>query len=141
MQGQAADLSKAFDNIPVRITFAILERLGMEQKLMNGLRAMYNQMKRRFKLGQYVGEAFVSTNGILHGCPISVMLLNAIMMALHEAIEVNGELVAESFVDDLTFLSNSQSTMLRSKTCVVSPTGSGAQNLLSINVNSYAAHF
>ena len=32
MQGQAADLSKAFDNIPVRITFAILERLGMEQR-------------------------------------------------------------------------------------------------------------
>ena len=51
------------------------------------------------------------------------------MMALHKAIEVNGELVAESFVDDLTFLSNSQSTMLRSKTCVVSPTGSGCAKL------------
>ena len=111
MQGLAVDLSKAFDNVPVGITFAILERLGMEQKLMNGLRAMYNQMKRRFKLGQYVGEAFVSTNGILQGCPFSVMLLNAIMMVLHKAIDVNGELVAESFVDDLTLLSSKPNVM------------------------------
>ena len=48
MQGLAVGLYKAFDNVPVGITFTILERLGMEQKLMNGLRAMYNQMKRRF---------------------------------------------------------------------------------------------
>ena len=34
------------------------------------------------------------------------MLLNAIMMVLHKAIDVNGELVAESFVDDLTLLSS-----------------------------------
>ena len=103
IQGIAVDLAKAFDNVPVGITFAILEKLGMDSKLVKSLRGMYQQINRRFKLGQYVGEAFASTNGILQGCPISVMLLNAIMMVLHRAI--GSDLVAESFVDDLTLLS------------------------------------
>ena len=42
---------------------------------------------------------------------VSVMLLNAITMVLHKAIEVNGELVAESFVDDLTLLSSKPSIL------------------------------
>ena len=64
---------------------------------------MYQQMQRRFKLGKYVGEAIRSTNGILQECPISVMLLNAIMMVLHTALDEG--ITAESFVDDLTLLS------------------------------------
>ena len=38
--------------------------------------------------GTYVGESFVSTNGILQGClPLSVMLLNALMCALTIILE------------------------------------------------------
>ena len=87
IQGLAVDLSKAFDNVPVRITFAILSKLGMDPGVLRALWGMYQQMQRRFKLGKYVGEAFRSTNGILQGCPISVMLLNAIMMVLHKALD------------------------------------------------------
>ena len=103
LQGVAIDLAKAFDNVPVNITFAIIEKLGMSPRLTRALRGMYSQIQRRFKLGQYVGEASRSTNGILQGCPISVMLLNAIMMVLHRAID--RKVTAESFVDDLTLLS------------------------------------
>ena len=76
----------------------------MDARLIRSLRGMYNQIQRRFKVGQYVGEAFTSTNGILRGCPTSVMLLNAIMMVLHRAFE--NDLIAESFVDESTLLSS-----------------------------------
>ena len=64
---------------------------------------MHSQIQRHLKLGQYVGEAVRSTNGILQGCPISVMLLNAVVLVLHRSI--GREVTAESFVDHLTLLS------------------------------------
>ena len=103
MKGIAVDLSKAFDNVPEKITFAVLDKMGIDKGLLRALRGMYHQIERRFKLGRYVGESFRSTNGILQGCPISVMLLNALMSVLHRAI--GDDVVSESFVDDLTLLS------------------------------------
>lgn len=86
MQGKAVDLSEAFDNVPVGVTFAILEKLGMDPKLIRSLRGMYHQTQRRFTLGQHLGESFASADGILQGCPISDMPLNATMMVLHRPI-------------------------------------------------------
>ena len=49
-----------------------------------------------------MGESLGSTNVIIQGCPLSVMLLNALMMVLHHVIQPH--VMAESFVDDLTML-------------------------------------
>ena len=100
LTGMAVDLSKAFDNIPVDVTFALLKALGMDPGLHRALQGFYKQLMRRFKIGACVGESFRSTNGILQGCPLSVMLLNALMSVLHSAI--GGNVVCESYVDDLT---------------------------------------
>lgn len=69
VEGIAVDLSKAFDNVPTKITFAVLERIGMRAKLLRTRQGMYAQVQPRFKLGRFVGEAFRSTNGILRGVP------------------------------------------------------------------------
>ena len=102
MFGVADDLAKAFDNIPVEITFRLLEKLGVDSGLCTALRGMYSQLQRRFTIGAFVGESFRSTNGILQGCPLSVMLLHALMMVSHRVIQP--DVMAESFVDDLTML-------------------------------------
>ena len=66
---------------------------------------MYTQIERRFKIGSFVGEGFSSSNGILQGCPLSTMLLNALMYVLHSALTANGrKATIVSFVDDLTIL-------------------------------------
>ena len=109
--GVAVDLSKAFDNVPVNITFEVCKRLGMDPKLERALRGMYSQIQRRFRLGEYVGETFKDTNGILQGCPLSVMLLNALMSVLSAVLEPT--MVAESFVDDLTILNASPEVLQR----------------------------
>ena len=111
MKGVAVDLSKAFDNVPVKITFEVMRKMGADPGLLRALEGMYSQVQRRFKIGRFVGETFRSTNGILQGCPISVMLLNALMMILHRAI--GDEVTAESYVDDLTLLHESSDGLQR----------------------------
>ena len=100
--GIAVDLSKAFDNVPIQITFEVCKKLGMHPKLLTALQGIYSQMQRRFRLGGYIGQVFKDTNGILQGCPLSVMLLNALMAVLSAVLEPT--VGAESFVDDLTIL-------------------------------------
>ena len=104
LKGVAFDLAKAFDNIPIEITFEVMKRLGMDERLLKAALAMYKQIGKRFKINGYVGEAFSSTNGILQGCPLSVMLLNGLMAVLHKVLEK--EVGAESYVDDLTIYSD-----------------------------------
>ena len=53
------DLAKASDNVSTKIIFAVLEKIGMDAKLLRTLQGMYAQVQRR---GRFVGEAFRSTN-------------------------------------------------------------------------------
>ena len=111
MNGVAIDLAKAFDNVPVDIVFKVCEEMGMDKGLWSALRGMYRQIRRRFKIGSYVGQDFKDTNGILQGCPLSVMLLNVLMAIL--TIQVEGFVEAESYVDDLNILPGSQGRLQR----------------------------
>ena len=103
LTGIAIDLAKAFDNVPQEIMFEVLRAFGADSGLLQGMRAMYEQINRRFKIGRYVGAEFRATNGILQGCPLSVMMLNALMAVLHLALDEVG-VYGESYVDDLTIL-------------------------------------
>eukprot|EP00973_Karenia_brevis_P071525 9938762-Karenia_brevis.AAC.1 len=74
--------------------------MGMHCRIMGPLRGMYQNLHRRFKLSSGVGKEFMAVNGILQGCPISVLLLNAVMCVWSHAVEteVPGS-CAESYAD------------------------------------------
>ena len=109
--GITFDLAKAFDNIPIEVTFGVCKAVGMDERLFVGLKGIYDRMRRRFKIDQYVGETFKDTNGILQGCPLSVMLLNILMAVLSNVL--TPVVRNESFVDDLTVLSPSALNLQR----------------------------
>ena len=46
----ALDFSKAFDNVPIAITLAVLKRLGLHERIFNPLLDMYAKLQRRFKI-------------------------------------------------------------------------------------------
>ena len=66
-----------------------------------GLQAAYTGMVSRFCLGQGVGESFKPANGIKQGCPLSVILLNLLLLAVWSAIiDEGGRAKAKSYVDN-----------------------------------------
>eukprot|EP01061_Rhynchopus_euleeides_P047892 TRINITY_DN990_c0_g1_i3.p1 TRINITY_DN990_c0_g1~~TRINITY_DN990_c0_g1_i3.p1 ORF type:complete len:837 (+),score=145.30 TRINITY_DN990_c0_g1_i3:125-2512(+) len=80
--------------------------MGMDQRILRPLRTMYRGLKRRFKMPLGVGKSFEVTNGILQGCPISVILINALLSVLFRAIEQRvPQVETQSFADDATLIS------------------------------------
>eukprot|EP00973_Karenia_brevis_P048513 6733203-Karenia_brevis.AAC.1 len=65
------------------------------------MQAMYSLLWRRFRCGPGLGRPFRSTNGILQGCPLSVLFLNALMSIWCSAVDAEcGEAEPQLFADD-----------------------------------------
>ena len=77
LNGLALDFAKCFDRVPQSLTLDLVEKMGLHPKILQPLRAMYKNLSRRFKYSLGVGRTFTVTNGILQGCPTSVILINA----------------------------------------------------------------
>ena len=58
------DYSKCFDRVPQGILLRLLRELGMARRVLTPLRAMYENLRRRFRVGGGLGEEFQATNGI-----------------------------------------------------------------------------
>ena len=77
--------------------------MGMDPKILGGLRGMYKSLKRAFKVGQHIGETFASTNGILQDCPMSVLLLNMFVEVWSRAVaaEAGPQCRPQAYADDI----------------------------------------
>ena len=74
--GMSLDLMKCFDSLPHSVLFGMAAKAGMPSPILAALKGMYRQLRRRWKTGPMIGRSFESTNGIIQGCAISVLLLN-----------------------------------------------------------------
>eukprot|EP01059_Diplonema_ambulator_P016454 TRINITY_DN27_c0_g1_i7.p1 TRINITY_DN27_c0_g1~~TRINITY_DN27_c0_g1_i7.p1 ORF type:complete len:1597 (+),score=259.00 TRINITY_DN27_c0_g1_i7:2453-7243(+) len=106
LHGVALDFAKCFDSVPQQLTLELVADMGLDPKILGPLRAMYDKLERRFKLPLGVGKPFEVTNGILQGCPISVILVNALLSTVVKCIEdeVPGAF-SSSYADDMYLLS------------------------------------
>ena len=51
------------------------------------LRSMYARLQRHFRVAGSCGKPFKATNGVLQGCPVSVICLNALIAVWARAVE------------------------------------------------------
>ena len=101
LYGCCLDYSKCFDRLPQRILLRLAKELGMNELVLAPLTAMYSNLRRRFKYAGFVGEEYTTTNGILQGCPLSMVLLNALVSVWCRAVEVEApDATASAYVDD-----------------------------------------
>ena len=70
------DYVKCFDLIPQAVVLALALELGMDLGTCRALGAMCKQPRRAFKIAGALGLWWQATNGILQGCPLSVILVN-----------------------------------------------------------------
>ena len=100
MYGVAIDFQKCFDTVPIEITFQLAARLGFNEVVLTTLREAYARMTRHFKCNGSIGQPFVPTNGIMQGCPLSVILINIVVSVWMRDVESRGA-EAASYVDDI----------------------------------------
>ena len=72
------DYVKCFDLISQAVVLALALELGMDPGTCRALGAMYKLLRRAFKVAGALGLWWQATNGILQGCPLSVILVNVL---------------------------------------------------------------
>ena len=86
--GIGLDFAKAFDRIPQEHVFRLASHMGMPEPILGALRNMYSKLRRHFRIGSFCGAGFHATNGILQGCPLSIVLLNVLIQVWMTAVTV-----------------------------------------------------
>ena len=76
--GRSMNYVKCFDLIPYAVVLAVAFELGMDPGPCRALGAMYKQLRRAFKIARALGLSWQATHGILHGFPLSVILVNVL---------------------------------------------------------------
>ena len=74
---------------------------GLPSQLVAPLRSFYKNLVRRLRVGSGVGQEFRATNGIIQGCPLSVVLLNLLVHVWVQAVKAEVSTALPSgFADD-----------------------------------------
>eukprot|EP01064_Diplonema_japonicum_P000874 TRINITY_DN1058_c1_g1_i11.p1 TRINITY_DN1058_c1_g1~~TRINITY_DN1058_c1_g1_i11.p1 ORF type:complete len:903 (+),score=136.99 TRINITY_DN1058_c1_g1_i11:2748-5456(+) len=110
LQGIALDFSKCFDMVPQRLSLDLMSAMGLAEPIRRALQGMYNQISRRFKFPIGVGDPFEATNGILQGCPLSVIIINALLSVMIKTMEAAGVDVV-AYADDAYLLAKLRSIL------------------------------
>ena len=79
LSGVGGDYKKCFDLVPHLISFPVVRTLGLQEGVARALEGMFRTLRGAFKVNGGLGKFFKATNGILQGCALSTLLVNAIM--------------------------------------------------------------
>ena len=104
LAGILLDYAKCFDRLPHGVMLRLASESGASDRLMNPIRSMYSNLRRRFKFCGGVGEVFKATNGILQGCPLSVVLLNLLVSVWARAVSAETDATPSAYADDTSAL-------------------------------------
>ena len=80
--------SKYVDRVPQEIAIRLAERQGINSRVLQPLRGMYRELRRRFVVDGHVGMKFAASNGIIQGCLLTVLILNLLMNTWARSMKV-----------------------------------------------------
>lgn len=68
------DLKKAYDNIPIKKLWRVLQETNINQNLITALKNLYNESKSQIKIRNKLSKAFNVDKGLRQGCCVSPTL-------------------------------------------------------------------
>ena len=83
------DLSKAFDSIDHETLWRVLETYGIHGKMLEALKASYEDVRMRVKVNGKLGPEFTVGRGVKQGCPLSVTLFGLYIEMLSHYISAH----------------------------------------------------
>ena len=103
--GLSYDLKKAFDTVPIQLALQIMRQRGADNSVLRAMEAFYRQRPKFFRVDGRCSEAFKASNGLLQGCPLSMLVLTSLATTWIEAWQVRTpEVTPRNFADDLSLV-------------------------------------
>lgn len=111
------DLEKAYDCVNRVKLIECLKKLGVSVQLVNAIKMLYEDTKRRTRTGKEVSEYFETFTGLKQGCPLSPLLFNLYVADLEKVLsnaQAGGVIVGKkkiwsmSYADDVVCLAKSK---------------------------------
>jgi hypothetical protein len=90
------DFEKAFDKVPRELLWERLRERGFSGKLLEALMIAYRRVEMAIKVNGKVGSAFVTTQGVKQGCPLSTELFGLFIEVLADYVDAKDRRLHEA---------------------------------------------
>ncbi len=106
--GISYDMKKCFDSIPVNLVLQVFNFRGADSKIFKALAGFYKHHEKYFRLEGTYTKAFRPSNGIVRGCPLSMLLLTRSVTTWLEHVHNSSPSgSARSYADDISLWAKS----------------------------------
>ena len=105
------DIAKAFDSVPWRLALSLLEGAGLPAGVVRATAAAYNGARLHFRCRRWCSPRFTPTNGVKQGCPLSGIMLNALLSPILRALRQRSGMAMTAYADDLTLGANTMEAL------------------------------
>ena len=107
--GISYDIKKCFDSIPINLVLQVFNFRGADSKIFKALDSFYKHHEKYFRLDGTYTKAFRPSNGIVQGCPLSMLLLTCLVTTWLEHVHANSPAgSARSYADDISLWAKSK---------------------------------
>ena len=101
--GVSFDLAKCFDSVPITLALDIVQFRGAPPPIVNCVRSFYHHHSKYFKLDGHYMKPFKPANGLVQGCPLSMLIVSTLVGSwLEYTSEHIPSSVCRSYADDLS---------------------------------------
>ena len=116
------DFRQAFDSIWREGMIEVLKQWGLEQKILETIRRLYENTSAQVRKGNLLTEEFKTSGGVIQGCPLSPHLFNlylewVIRLALEDyegGIEIGGVKISNMrYADDIVLVAETREELQR----------------------------
>ena len=109
--GVSYDMQKCFDSIPIKLVLQVFNHRGADPNVLRALTGFYTQHEKYFQIDGHFSPAYKPSNGILQGCPLSMLLLTSLATTWIEHCQAHlPETRPRSYADDLSICAKSKNT-------------------------------
>lgn len=107
--GVSYDMKKCYDSIPINLVLQVFNLRGADPKIFKALDGFYKHHEKYFRLDGTHTTAFRPSNGIVQGCPLSMLLLTCLITTWLEHLQANSPASsAKSYADDISLWAKSK---------------------------------